>query len=887
MALVGHYKLNGDATDSSGKGYHGTVSGATLATDKNGIANNCYSFDGASNYINLNRNLLTYPENFSISLWTYDNQITGDTNNRIFSGGGSGAGVHGFNIGKDSGAGTIVFFAFRTTDDALTSITGTITKEVWTHVVCIKNGTAISMYLNGILVDSDTLPVATFKDVDGANTYLGGVATANSYNGLIDDVRIYDHILSLKEIKELSLGKFAHYKFNGNAKDCSGSDLNGTAYNNISYDTATPLIGSSSLSIPGTAQDDRIDLPFGNGFNPSTNDLSISMWVTANSIATNKICISTKSSGTNQRFFAGIISSKWDIGIQSNTWSGGTITAIEGKKTHLGIVFNKTTLKCNMYVDGFLTREWDYTSYTFPYDIRIGGWDLSANTWDGLIDDVQFFSTALTQQDFIDIMQTSASITKNGDIIVNEINEVGVSSGLVGYWNFKEGSGTSFYNKINRNTYTGVVDLAWATWLEYGIETSKLSTTNDMVYVSVGADTNLFITGDLTYSLKFKVISRNATSDYLISRRAININFYNNTEITCRLVYGSLGEGVFATTSGANIIEGKLFQVIVTIHQDAINGGGYIKIYVDGVLLGSEDLGTNVALNTYAGTRNLRWGATPFTATSPSNIEFRDTKIFNRILTEDEILQESKLTYLNANKQIQAKSFSECSITDGLVGWYPLRKNANDYSGSGYNGTVSGAVVSTNRFSESGSYSFDGIDDYINLNRNLLTYPENFTVSLWVYNDISGTESYVRIFDGGQSSSPQYGFAVVCTATDQSIDYTYIFLTTNNSLKQILFTIPNSTWTYITLIKNGTLIQIYINGMYFNQNTLTQSEYRRDISTYIGGRTTASNFKGKIDDVRIYDRALTEKEIALLYEYGKTKITNDGIVYTKEIKEII
>ncbi len=281
----------------------------------------------------MNRNLLTYPENFSISLWTYDKQITGDTNNRIFAGGGSGAGVHGFNIAKDAGDGTVIALSFRTTDDALTTITGTITKEVWTHVVCIKNGTAISMYLNGVLVDSDTLPVATFKDVDGANTYLGGVATANSYNGLIDDVRIYDCPLSLKEIKELSLGKFAHYKFNGNAKDCSGSDLHGTAGADVSYNTLTPLIGSSSASFAGNANPaNLIQLPF--GCQSYSQNFSFSLWIKPDfdiSTINYATILSERSlTGLIQFLFIGIKLGKWRVQFYDTVYETENVTRQDG-----------------------------------------------------------------------------------------------------------------------------------------------------------------------------------------------------------------------------------------------------------------------------------------------------------------------------------------------------------------------------------------------------------------------------------------------------------------------------------------------------------------------------------------------------------------------------
>jgi hypothetical protein len=241
---------------------------------------------------------------------------------------------------------------------------------------------------------------------------------------------------------------------------------------------------------------------------------------------------------------------------------------------------------------------------------------------------------------------------------------------------------------------------------------------------------------------------------------------------------------------------------------------------------------------------------------------------------------------ITKDDKIISSKFVEIPVIDGLVGYYPSNGNANDYSGSGYNGTVNGAVISTNRFGENGSYSFDGVDDYINLNRNLLTYPENFTISLWVKNDENGAEGNVRIYDGGADVVSGYGFNIRGVEIPQSELYGFSIRTTDNDLKQINFTLQDLTWTNIVCIKNGIIMQLYINGGYIGQETLTQSEYRQSDMTYIGGNGTSASFKGIIDDVRIYDRALTEKEIALLFDYGKIKLEKNGLFYTKEIEEI-
>ncbi|MBL8027669.1 MAG: immunoglobulin domain-containing protein, partial [Fibrobacteres bacterium] len=66
--LVAYYPFTGNANDVSGNGYNGTVSGATLSSDRFGNSNSAYKFNG-SNYIDIGNSVLATNSDFSISLW--------------------------------------------------------------------------------------------------------------------------------------------------------------------------------------------------------------------------------------------------------------------------------------------------------------------------------------------------------------------------------------------------------------------------------------------------------------------------------------------------------------------------------------------------------------------------------------------------------------------------------------------------------------------------------------------------------------------------------------------------------------------------------------------------------------------------------------------------
>ena len=72
--LVGWWPFNGNANDESGNGNNGTVNGATLTTDRFGVLNKAYSFDGVDDYVNVNNSSTLNPSQLSINCWILANE---------------------------------------------------------------------------------------------------------------------------------------------------------------------------------------------------------------------------------------------------------------------------------------------------------------------------------------------------------------------------------------------------------------------------------------------------------------------------------------------------------------------------------------------------------------------------------------------------------------------------------------------------------------------------------------------------------------------------------------------------------------------------------------------------------------------------------------------
>jgi gliding motility-associated-like protein len=213
--------------------------------------------------------------------------------------------------------------------------------------------------------------------------------------------------------------------------------------------------------------------------------------------------------------------------------------------------------------------------------------------------------------------------------------------------------------------------------------------------------------------------------------------------------------------------------------------------------------------------------------------------------------------------------------TNGLVAYYPFNGNANDESGNGIDGTVYGATLTEDICdSPNSAYEFDGINDYIELNNNFNEIDIPFTISC---DFLADNDDAMLIFgsDLNESNSGEYyGFWLIKNEGN-TINFGYgdgrfIGASYRRSCRS-LEAMPSNEWVHVTVTVNGpTDMKMYVNGQ--GIETILSGTglelVHNNLSAKIGYRflNQASYFNGKIDDVIIYDRALSEEEIKLLYD---------------------
>ena len=209
------------------------------------------------------------------------------------------------------------------------------------------------------------------------------------------------------------------------------------------------------------------------------------------------------------------------------------------------------------------------------------------------------------------------------------------------------------------------------------------------------------------------------------------------------------------------------------------------------------------------------------------------------------------------------------ALASGLVAWYKFDGNANDSSGNGNHGTVNGATLTTDRFGNPNSaYSFDGNDWISTANSTSLAGIYNtITVSAWIRPNVSGSSCI--LCKGTTSSLRQYGLVVNTTATtgnycinDGNYYGSYGDIYVNSSTPPSV-----GVWQHVTMTYDGSVVKAYLNGTLVG--TRSVSGYFPEVS---GGLLLGKDppgsleyYSGAMDDVRIYNRALSAVEVAALY----------------------
>ncbi|MDP3830274.1 MAG: LamG-like jellyroll fold domain-containing protein, partial [Ignavibacteriaceae bacterium] len=247
-----------------------------------------------------------------------------------------------------------------------------------------------------------------------------------------------------------------------------------------------------------------------------------------------------------------------------------------------------------------------------------------------------------------------------------------------------------------------------------------------------------------------------------------------------------------------------------------------------------------------------------------------DIRIYNRALSDQEILQ-----------------LYSPAITQGLVAYYPFDGNANDYSTNGNNGTPFGGISwDTDRFGNASSAcNFDGTNSYIEIpnSESIQINTNKLTFTLW-FNCTGTPQGPAAFFSKTDNPDiPQYTFHLNPFSIIR-----FGITDTSNVLRYISHPYPFSynQWYFLAATWDGTTVKIFVNDslvttqpfVYIMKSDTNPLEIGKDT----GGLTDW--YQGKLDDVRIYNRALSQTEIINLVtdvESENSLVTLDKFVLSQ------
>ena len=898
--LIGYWKMDeaswdgtaDEVIDSSGAGNHGVrADGATTGSGKFGKAG---VFDGDGDYINLGDVVeVTGTAELTVSVWVKTPLTEGDDD---------------IIIGKFGGGDDTFLLRYRTDDkiwwtvsnsigtDAIAKKSGILSANVWHHVVGVYNGTNVLVYVNSV-VGSEIGNLTGLTVYESSHDLRIGNTGASTWNGAIDDVRIYNRALSEFEVRRFydwgppPVGEWNFDEGSGsNAYDSSENENTG-AITDATWKTAADCKYGSCLDLDG----DGDDITISSMNYPNSDITTISVWVNPRNIGEVEGRILEFASG-----LAFLLDSGRDPAIRLNRLHSGTTGSWRDMNdaipynewSHLAVVYDASSVDndASLYINGVLDTNFvRIVSPTGTADdlngttLTIGSNAANLRDFDGAIDDVKIYNYVRTQKQIIeDMLGGRPAVTER----------TSSAGSMVGYWKFDEGYGTTAYDASGRGNHlilsndtesfaiAGKFGMAWD-----GDGTEYLS-------LSDNSDFDFNPTDDFSISGWFKHDTISGI-EYIVAKHEAG------TAGGYKIYMDGDGDIAFAidddgTWGPEDIIgddQGKDYDDNAWHYFAGVKQGiSSIRLYVDGIEIDNDTSLT--ATDTLSNAASFYVGIGADGAAGPFDGELDEIKVYRFALSPEEIL-------LDYNK---GKSVIMGAVSTKLDGTTPSWSQDRAYCPPGFTGTCnppvgewkfeerSGATAyDTGANSNDGALNgpptwktaadckygscldFDGDGDYINVLKDDFNY-SNVSLGVWVYStsDVEGHSVHI----GNSGTVEWFSISHVGGNFHTAIDDNenrggcgkIIYSTVGESY--------NNAWHYVVAtVSVGDRLRLYIDGVEYGSGASLAGcvlEYAYTYGYTIGSERELTNeFNGTIDEVKIFDYALTQEQVSWLYNKGK------------------
>ncbi len=847
---VALYSFTGTANDLSVNGNNATINGAVFTQDRFGYANSAVLFDGVQGNLVAANSAATNTANESISFWIKVTALPATGEAYVLSHGGW---QERWKVSLPS-HGKLVYSTKNAAGQNVDMDTDSVSLApgVWKHVVMTHDGTSNSIYINGVLKRSVAATGALGTTTKPLGMGFDPIDVTNYFKGALDEVTLYGVALTAAQVTALyttqstvptiANARVASYSFNGSGYDSSAYANHGVL-TNVAATTDRFGFGSKAYEFNGKTS----AIKASNSAPLNSASTTISFWVKANALPVTGESFLLSNGGWQERWkislpgHGKVVFSTNNVGTGNSDMDAGDGNALTvGVWKHIVMTHDGTNDK--IFIDGVKKNTKAVTGALkntvhplgIGYDPIDGG-----SFFNGSLDEVQVYNYSLTEAEVTALYTLQSTSPATATDIVADFNLNGNGTDDSQFGNHATGKATGVANRFNFGGNAMSFN---------GTKTDSLIVSNSVAYQSDFATISFWIkVTEAPVSGEAYILSQGGWQD----RLKISLPSHRKIVFSTK---NAAGQNVDMDSDSVPLPVGA-WRHVVMVHDGTNN-----KLFINGGL--KKSVASAGALGKT--TRPLGLGYDAIDGGSNFNGSLDDIKLYNRALTDVEVAT------------LYTSQSATPIIAGTLVAHYPFNNDGTDITAYANAATLTNASPTTDRFGKANK-ALAVNNSQAKAANSAQQNSANTTISFWVkVAEVPASGEVYMLSNGGwqerwKISLPNHRKPVFSTknAAGQNVD-----------MDSDSVPLPIGAWRHVAMTHDGVNNKIFINGLLKKSVTSAGALGTTTKPLGIGYDPIDSSgfFNGSLDEVQIYNVALSDVEVLALFNAQNTAPTNTDIL---------